>query len=87
MKQLRLLFAWLWLSTNWAGAHGDVHERLAAATAELEKNPADAVLLVRRGELHREHRDWGAALADFGRAAKLDAKVATDFFKGRVLAD
>jgi len=53
-------------------AHGPIHERIAAATARIERDPSNAQLYVERGELEREHLDFQAAFADFDRAAALD---------------
>jgi tetratricopeptide (TPR) repeat protein len=57
-------------------AHGDLHRQIADATARVEREPDRAALYLRRGELHRAHRDWAAALADYDRAAALDPALA-----------
>jgi predicted Zn-dependent protease len=41
------------------------------ATEEIQKNPNDPMLYVRRAELHRAHLGWDAAMADIERAAAL----------------
>lgn len=53
-------------------AHGDLDDQIAEATRRIERSPRDAALWFRRGELHRFHEDWPAALADLRRAAELD---------------
>ena len=55
-----------------APAHGDLHRQIIALDALIAAEPASAALHVRRGDLHRAHRDWPAALADYERAATLD---------------
>jgi tetratricopeptide (TPR) repeat protein len=69
-------------------AHGDVHEQIDALTKQISKEPAKAALYAQRGELHRVHGDWDAALADFDQVGVLDPKWPTlDFLRGRVLAE
>lgn len=58
-------------------AHGDLHEQIEAITARIEKDPDNAELYLKRGELHRAHRGWAAAQADFDRAANLDPVLET----------
>jgi len=53
-------------------AHSDIAEQIAAVTARIEVEPRRADLFLKRGELHRAHRDWAPALADYDRAAALD---------------
>jgi predicted Zn-dependent protease len=58
-----------------AFADGDLHERITALTAQIEKEPRNAALHHQRGELHRVHEDFTAALADYDRAAALDPQL------------
>lgn len=58
-----------------AFAHAGTDERIADATREIAAEPARADLYIKRGELHRLHRDWPAALADFEKAARLDPSL------------
>lgn len=60
-----------------AYAHGDLHVRIAALTKDIAAQPERAELYLQRGELHRLHEDWNLAEADYQRAEKLDAKLAT----------
>ncbi len=69
-------------------AHGDVHEEIAALTTQIEATPLLPLLFLRRGQLHRTHRDWTAAEADFQKARELDpALFATDLALGETLMD
>jgi tetratricopeptide (TPR) repeat protein len=72
-----------------ARAHGELLIQIAAVTRQIEAaagNPAS--LYLRRGDLHREHRDWDEALADYARAASHDPKLlAVDFSRAQLLAD
>lgn len=52
-------------------AHGDMHEQILNATKEVEKNPRDPELYLKRAELERHHREWDAAHADLARAEAL----------------
>jgi tetratricopeptide (TPR) repeat protein len=64
-------------------AHGDVHEQIAALTQQIEQEPRKVELFLRRGELHRAHQDWDAALADFDYAGTLEPKLPDlDFHRG-----
>lgn len=58
-----------------AFAHAGIDERIADVTKEIAAEPARAELYIKRGELHRLHRDWPAALADFEKAARLDPSL------------
>jgi tetratricopeptide (TPR) repeat protein len=69
-------------------AHGELDIRLAAATRAIAAETNNAALYVARGELHREHKDWSAALADYATAERLDpALPQLDFLRGRMFAD
>jgi tetratricopeptide (TPR) repeat protein len=71
-----------------AGAHADLHERIAAVSARIEQQPRDARLYLERGELHRLHAEWPAALADYAHARRLDPGLAeVDRCLGRMLLE
>jgi len=71
-----------------AFAHGPLQDQIDEASAQIGREPADARLYLRRGELHRLHEDWDAALADYGRAAALSpADDTIDFLRGRALQE
>ncbi|OGT56093.1 MAG: hypothetical protein A3E01_17655 [Gammaproteobacteria bacterium RIFCSPHIGHO2_12_FULL_63_22] len=54
-----------------AVAHGDLHEQIVAISQRIEADPANADLILRRAELHREHEQWPQAEADYDHVAKL----------------
>ncbi len=55
-------------------------------SARLRREPRNASLYLKRGELYRLHRDWRRAAADYERAARLDPRLAAvDFARGRML--
>jgi tetratricopeptide (TPR) repeat protein len=54
-----------------AHAHGELHDMILQATKDIEKNPRDPLLYLKRAELHRAHLGWDAAMADIERAAAL----------------
>lgn len=60
------------VSSGSAGAHPAIDRQIADLTARMAAAPADATLYVRRGELHRIHRDWALAEADYSTAQGLD---------------
>lgn len=71
-----------------ARAHGDVHDRIECVTRLISARPEAASLYLRRAELHRNHGDWPAALADVQRAVERGAPPAdTSLLRGLVLAD
>ena len=66
-------------------AHPDLERQIADVTAQIAVSPQDADLFLRRGELHRIHRDWPAAEADFKHARELEPRlVKVDFHLGTV---
>ena len=70
------------------GAHSGIDEQIAAVTLQLKTEPRNAQLYLMRGELHRLHRDWTAARADFNQVAKLDATLReVEFSRGRLWLD
>ena len=77
MRVRTLLFGAVLLVPGFLMAHPDIEIRIAAVTERIQQHPRNAELYVRRGELHREHRDWEAALADYSRASELDPGLAT----------
>ncbi len=68
-----------------AFAHADIIERLAALDRQIEQTPQSSELYFKRGELHRLHRDWPAARADYDRGAQLDPdNPAVHYYRGRM---
>ena len=71
-----------------AVGHVAIEVQIAELTRRIERAPADATLLLKRGELHRAHQDWAAAEADFGRARALDPSLtAVDLALGALWLD
>ena len=71
-----------------AGAHEPAEASIARATADIEKNPDDAGLYLKRGELHRVRDEHALAEADYARAAELDPDdPEIDFYRGRLFLD
>ena len=68
-----------------ARAHGDLDAQIAAVSRQLDQAPR-AVLYLKRGELHHEHEDFAAALADYDRAAQLAPQLsAISYGRARTL--
>ena len=65
-----------WLSATPAQAHGDLHDAIAGVSHAIAGAPGDASLFLRRAELHRLHRDFAAAEADYAKAAELQPNLA-----------
>lgn len=57
-------------------AHPGVEEQIAVLDKLLEAKPEDATLYLRRGELHRIHKDWKSAERDYLHALKLNPDLA-----------
>jgi tetratricopeptide (TPR) repeat protein len=63
-----------------ACAHREIEEQIQAVDRLLADRPGDAKLYLRRGELHRIHRDWPKAEADYNKALELDPELITARF-------
>ena len=75
----------LLLAPSLVYAHGDVHPQLLEVSQQIEKDPGNAKLYLRRAELYRVHQDWDAAQSDFAHAQILDPKLdQVDFLRGRL---
>jgi len=69
-------------------AHEGLHEQIAAVSAEIKREPKNASLYLKRGELHRLHRDWDRAFADYNRAEQLNPRLdEVNFGRGRTYFD
>src|SRR3954464_10945281 len=55
--------------------HGDMHLQIQEVTKELEKQPRNAPLYLKRAELFRSHGDFDSANADLDRVAVLEPKM------------
>ncbi|MDH3625681.1 MAG: tetratricopeptide repeat protein [Myxococcales bacterium] len=74
--------------TSIALGHGDVHERIAALTEEIEQQPGDAALYVRRGSLYALDESWAQALLDYESAGRVEPSAPNiDFLKAKVLVE
>jgi tetratricopeptide (TPR) repeat protein len=71
-----------------AAAHDDPSSQIAALTRQIAGEPGNAVLYLRRAELHRLDRELSAALSDYDRARRLDpGLVVADLGAGRALRE
>ena len=69
-------------------AHDDPHHSIEEITLQIEQDPKNAELYLKRGELHRISSHWDLALADFDRVVELDPDHETvDFHRGRLLLE
>ena len=69
-------------------AHGDLDEQIAAVTKRIEKDPRNAALYLKRGQLHRMHGEWDAAMADLDQTSMLNPDLAVaDLARGRTLLE
>jgi tetratricopeptide (TPR) repeat protein len=83
----RLLLALLAFSlpSGAAFAHLGVHEQIEALDRQIEADPANAELHLRRGDLHRIHGDWPASEKDFATARRLQPDLAdVDLCEGQM---
>ena len=76
----------LMLAASIVNAHEGLHEQIVAITAKIKRDPKNASLYLQRGELHRLHRDWGRASADYDRAQRLQPSLTiVDLARGKML--
>lgn len=69
-------------------AHDDPHDSIEEITLQIQQDPNNAELYLKRGELHRVSFHWDLALADFDRVVQLDPDHETvDFHRGRLLLE
>jgi len=78
----------LTLIPSFAHAHEGLHEQIVAITAKIKRDPKNASLYLQRGELHRLHRDWSRAAADYDHASRLQPSlVIVDLARGKMLLE
>jgi tetratricopeptide (TPR) repeat protein len=71
-----------------AAAHAELTIQLDAVTLEIQKDPNNAELYVRRGQLRREHLEFELAGADFDKAEALAPTVAHfNLLRGKLYLD
>ena len=84
----RIVIALLIAGASSLAAHEGLHEQIAEVTRSLEREPRNAALFLKRGELYRLHAQWSLAARDYDRAATLDPKLAgVDLARGLLLFD
>ncbi len=67
-------------------AHDEPNNRIEEITLQIQQDPHNAGLYLKRGALHRISSHWDLALADFDRVAQLDPDhPIIDFHRGRLL--
>ena len=62
MRTLCHISAVVWLVAADGHAHGDLHQQITEISKQIERKP-DAALYLKRGELEREHREFGRCCA------------------------
>jgi predicted Zn-dependent protease len=69
-------------------AHGDLHIQIQEVTRQIEKEPRNPDLYLKRGELHRAHQEWDAAQADYDHAFALNPKLTVvNLARGRMFLE
>jgi len=69
-------------------AHPDLLLQTESLDEQIEANPSDTELLLKRGDLSRRHEDYPAAAADFAAARKTRPNnILLDFYQGHLLFD
>jgi tetratricopeptide (TPR) repeat protein len=83
--QLAGLFLLLVLVSPAVYSHADLLLQIEQLTEQLEQQPDNADLLLKRGNLQRRHGDWVSARADFRRVREIQPDNKTiDWFEGRL---
>lgn len=71
-----------------ASGHADLLLQIEQLTKEIEKDPGNVELYLRRGSLFRNHVDFEASYADFAKANSLAPQLATvDLMRGQLFLD
>ncbi len=71
-----------------AFSHPDLVLQIESFDLQLESDPANVELLIKRGDLYRRHGNYAAAANDFAKVKKFDPYNALlDFYVGRLLFD
>lgn len=71
--------------TSPAWGHPDLMVQIEALDAQLEAQPGNVELLLKRGDLYRRHQDYTAAARDFNTARSIDpSHPEIDFYAGRL---
>jgi len=84
-KRILLIAVCIVLLPLLAHAHEGLHEQITAITAKIKRDPKNASLYLQRGELHRLHRDWAHAAADYDRAERLQPSLKiVDLARGKL---
>lgn len=60
-----------------AMAHPAIEQQISDLDERIAESPAEAALYLRRGELHRIHREWKLAEADYVKALRLEPELLT----------
>src|SRR5437867_5554055 len=88
-----ILCAWLFVplaagGPTPAGAHPDLIIQIEEVTKQIEQEPNNPELYLKRGELRRAHVEWDAAYADYERASALAPDWSLiDLARGRLFLD
>src|SRR5262245_20147748 len=68
--------------------HGDLQEQIAEVTIQLSKDPKNAILFHKRGELYRANGQFEEALEDYAAAEHLDTNLPViHLSRGRTLLE
>jgi len=71
-----------------ASAHADLLLQIEAVSLEIDKDPNNVELYLRRGTLRREHLEFETSYADFDKAEALSPQLEIiDFMRGRLFLD
>jgi predicted Zn-dependent protease len=66
-------------------AHAEIEVQIRELDRRIEQKPADAELYLQRGELHRIHRNWKGAEADYMKVREMDpGMVIVEYCLGRM---
>ena len=82
---LSVLFCLANLLSSIAWSHPDLLLQIEQLSAQLNQDPGNATLLLKRGDLYRRHEDWEKSLFDFRRAREMNpGNPQVDWFEGRL---
>ena len=82
------VLAFLLALPSLAYGHPDLLLQIEDLEKQIVNAPADAQLLMKRGDLYRRHGDFDAAQRDFNEARKLNPELPVlDFYEGHLMLD
>ena len=86
-KTMTLAVLCCFLCNAQMAAHGDLSEQIKHVSKKIEKDPDNAKLYLKRGQLHAQHKEFVKAKSDYVQARQLDQQLlVTDHLLAQLFA-